>query len=226
MRAIVLICLLHAAHAMFQWNNPGEEQPLPETRPGGACVADPGSCGCCVMWKEMDRLTTYFNTTLNNLESQCEQTKRSLDKIEAGRDAFSVALTDHPSINCFGPFPSDRLIPYKHVFINLGEGYSVNTGVFNVTHSGVYSIALTVYSDAGAARNLLAACADLVVNGKMVAGNSEKNVHDQEDAATLVVALHLTAGDTVAVNMPAGCFLCDDVSHYNTFSGFLLYPTE
>ncbi|XP_056297168.1 cerebellin 20 [Pseudoliparis swirei] len=190
------------------------------------CVADQGSCGCCLMWREMDRLTTYFNSTLNALEDEYQRTTRSLDRMEASRSAFSVALTANNNLICFGPFPSDELITYQHVFINLGGGYSADTGVFTVPHSGVYSVALTSYSDAGSAGNVLAVGADLLVNGQTVTGNRENNQQDQEDSATAVLVLHLAAGDKVAANMPAGCFLCDDRSHYNTFSAFLLYPTE
>ncbi|XP_034459744.1 C1q-related factor-like isoform X1 [Hippoglossus hippoglossus] len=142
------------------------------------------------------------------------------------RSAFSVALTNQVSLNCLGPFRDEKLIAYKHVFINLGDSYSVDTGIFTVPRSGVYSLALTVYSDAGSPGNSLAACASLQVNGQVVAGPREQNMQDQEDSATIVVALHLSAGDIVAVNLPIGCFLCDDNSHYNTFTGFLLYATD
>lgn len=144
----------------------------------------------------------------------------------ASRSAFSVALTNENSMNCFGPFRDDKLIPYKHVFINLGGGYNPDTGIFTVPRSGVYSLALTVYSDAGSPGNSLAACASLQVDGRVVSGPRERNMQDQEDSATIVVALHLRAGETVAVNLPIGCFLCDDNSHYNTFTGFLLYATD
>ncbi|KAJ4935685.1 hypothetical protein JOQ06_017215 [Pogonophryne albipinna] len=94
-------------------------------------------------------------------------------------------------------------------------------------HSQRYqSLALTVSSDTGAPGNTLAACASLQVNGLVVAGSKDRNMQDQEDSATMVVALHLNAGDKVAVNLPIGCFLCDDNSHYNTFTGFLLYATD
>ncbi|XP_033952802.1 cerebellin 20 [Pseudochaenichthys georgianus] len=109
------------------------------------------------------------------------------------------------------------------VSINLGDSYSTETGIFTVPRSRVYSLALTVYSDAGAPGNTLAACASLQVSGLVVARSKDRNMQDQEDSATIVVALHLNAGDKVAVNLPIGCFLCDDNSHYNTFTGFLLY---
>lgn len=95
--------------------------------------------------------------------------------------------------------------------------------MFTVPRSGVYSLALTVYSDAGASNTKLAACAGLQVNGLMVTEQSEKNKQDQEDSATTVVAIHMNAGDKVSASLGVGCFLCDDHNHYNTFSAFLLY---
>ncbi|XP_068567634.1 complement C1q-like protein 4 [Cebidichthys violaceus] len=221
MRAIVLICLLHAA-LPFSWDLSG---PIPTLGPGSECVTDSGSCGCCTMLKEMDRLTTYFNTTLNTLEKEYEQTKHSLDKMKASRSAFSASLTNDKTI-CHGPYNFAKLLSYKRVFINLGNGYSADTGVFTAPHSGVYSLALTVYSDTGAPGGKMVACAELLVNSQLVAGPREGNERDQEDSTTTVVALHLKAGDTVAVNLPSGCFICDDSSQHNTFSAFLLYPTE
>lgn len=142
------------------------------------------------------------------------------------RSAFSVALNNEEDLKCFGSFRDDKLITYSHIFINLGNGYNQQTGIFTAPRAGVYSLALTVYSDAGSPGNTLAACAALQVNGKSVAEPREKNMQDQEDSATAVVAVHLNAGDKVSVNLPIGCFLCDNKSHYNTFSGFLLYATD
>ncbi|KAI4815581.1 hypothetical protein KUCAC02_005722 [Chaenocephalus aceratus] len=70
------------------------------------------------------------------------------------------------------------------VSINLGDSYSTETGIFTVPRSRVYSLALTVYSDAGAPGNTLAACASLQVNGLVVAGSKDRNMQDQEDSAT------------------------------------------
>lgn len=143
----------------------------------------------------------------------------------ASRTAFSVALFNDTHFKCYGPFDVNTIIIYKNVFLNLGGNYNVQTGIFTVPRSGVYSIALSVYSDAGAPGNTLVACASLQVNGQVVAGIRDQNKNDQEDSATTVVVLHLKAGNQVTVNLSVGCFLCDD-SNYNTFSAFLLYVTE
>lgn len=134
-----------------------------------------------------------------------------------------MALYSDGGFRCLGPFSSRRDIVYKQVFINLGGSYDDGTGAFTIPRSGVYSLALTVYSDAGAADSKLAACAALQLNGLMLSEQSERNKQDQEDSATTVLAIHLKVGDVVSVSLGAGCFLCDDQNHYNTFSVFLLY---
>lgn len=144
----------------------------------------------------------------------------------AGRTAFSVALFDYVFFQCFGPFAVNTNVIYKHVLLNLANSYRADTGIFTVPCSGVYSIAVTIYSDAGSLSRPLAACGNLQVNGQAVSGSSERNQDDQEDSASIIVALQLKAGDEVAVNLPAGCFLCEYSSYFNTFSAFLLYPTE
>ncbi|XP_074497444.1 cerebellin 20 [Sebastes fasciatus] len=178
------------------------------------------------MQQQMHRMTTFFNTSLKALEKELMETQSVLNNVRASRSAFSVALNNADRITCFGPFRDDRLIAYKNVFINLGNNYNADTGIFTAPRSGVYSLALTVYSDAGSPGNSLAACANLQVNGQVMAGPRDKNMQDQEDSATIVVAVQLMAGDRVSVNLPIGCFLCDDSNHYNTFTGFLLYATD
>ncbi|XP_057695811.1 cerebellin 20 [Corythoichthys intestinalis] len=224
MQAIIFICLLGLVSSQYEWSIPSETEE--ESSREEACVTDKATCGCCMMQQQIHRMKTFFNMSLNQLEMELERTKNILNNIRASRSAFSVALTNSDSMSCFGPFRDDTLITYKHIFINLGMGYNANTGIFTVPRDGVYSLALTVYSDAGSPGNSLAACGSLQVNGQVVAGPKDKNKQDQEDSASIVVALHLTAGDKVAVNLPIGCFLCDDKSHYNTFTGILLYSTD
>lgn len=110
--------------------------------------------------------------------------------------------------------------------MNLGDSYNASTGTFTVSRSGVYALALTMYSDAGAPGALLAACVRLRKNGQVIAALSEYNMQDQEDSATTILAMQMQAGDKVDVILPSGCYLCDDNSHFNTFSGFLLYATD
>nr|XP_057936929.1 cerebellin 20 [Doryrhamphus excisus] len=225
MRAVIILCLLGIAFADYPWS--GSKPDSSENDKGSleeACVTDQASCGCCVMQQKMQRMEMFFNTSLNELEKELIKTQTTVNNIRASRSAFSVALLN--KIGCYGPFRDDKVITYSHIFLNLGGGYDVKTGVFTVPRAGVYSLALTVYSDAGSSGSLLAACANLSVNGEVVAGIQEKNTVDHEDSGSVVVARHLEVGDQVAVTLLAGCFLCDNSNHYNTFTGFLLYATD
>ncbi|CAK6974948.1 uncharacterized protein LOC121899384 [Scomber scombrus] len=226
MRGIILLCLLEAVFAddSYNWDGPGHVAPV--THPNTDCSMDTGSCGCCLMQQKLHRLKTYFNETFDMLEKEYSQTKQSFDIIETSRTAFSVGLFSDDRAKCYGPFDFDNLIAYKQVFLNLGGNYNVETGIFTVPCSGVYILAITVYSDAGAPGAKLSACARLQVDDQVVAGTTDVNTYDQEDSATIVVALQLMVEEQVAVSLPKGCFLCDNNSHYNTFSAFLLYATE
>ncbi|KAI4901363.1 hypothetical protein NFI96_014157, partial [Prochilodus magdalenae] len=188
------------------------------------CLTDSSTCGCCLMQKQMWRMEAFFNMSLTELQKGLDKAQGVLNSMRSSRSAFSVALTD--TRRCVGPNRDDMVVKYQSVFINLGDGYNVSTGTFTVPRSGVYALALTAYSDAGSAGALLAACARLRKNTRVIAALSENNTQDQEDSATVVLALQLQAGDKVDVLLPANCFLCDDNSHYNTFSGFLLYSTD
>ncbi|XP_026154528.1 cerebellin-4-like [Mastacembelus armatus] len=227
MRATVLLCMLQAAFANlpYSWDGPGKSAPDPDPNAANACSTDQGSCGCCLTLLEVNRLRAFFNTSLTKLEKEYSLTMQSLNNTEASRAAFSVTLLSDERFKCYGPFSDNSSIIYRNVLLNQGGGYNVGTGIFTVPQSGVYSLAVTVYSDAGGPGNTLAACAGLQVNGQVVAASTDKNTNDQEDSANIVVVLQLKAGNQVAVNLTKGCFLCED-SYYNTFSGFLLYPTE
>ncbi|XP_046891633.1 cerebellin 20 isoform X2 [Hypomesus transpacificus] len=188
MKVVVFLCVLAVALAQeskYNWNGPSDPNPVdPNTE--NVCLTDQSSCGCCLMQKQMTRMEQFFNMSLNELEKGLVKTQNVLNNIRASRSAFSVALTD--TNQCVGPNPNAVPLIYTHIFINLGNGYNVNTGVFTVPRSGVYSL--------------------------------------EEDSATVVLAVQLSAGDTVSVTLPAGCYLCDNQNHYNTFTGFLLYATD
>ncbi|KAM3875298.1 C1q-related factor-like [Diretmus argenteus] len=226
MRALVFLCLLGTALS-YSWNPTTgysrTAQP-PYRDIGSVCLTDQASCGCCLMQQQMNRMEMFFNESINKLQQNVDSTLTVLNNVRASRSAFSVSLTN--ARWCYGPLRTQETIVYQHIFINLGGNYDLGTGIFTVPRSGVYSFALTVYSDSGATNNSLAACAILVVNGETIARPRDRNQQDQEDSATIVVALQLNAGDRVSAMLPIGCFLCDNNSHFNTFTGYLLYATD
>lgn len=143
----------------------------------------------------------------------------------ATRSAFSVALNQDKNLACYGPFTTDKFITYQYVFINMGNNYNAVTGIFTVPRSGVYSLALTVYTTPAPGTNL-AICTNLLLNGNLLSGLVERSGPDGEDSNSVVVAVKLRAGDQVGASLLKGCTICDDINHYNTFTGFLLYATD
>ncbi|XP_076591394.1 C1q-related factor-like [Chaetodon auriga] len=232
MRAIVLLCLLHAAFGQYFWDESpyswdGPEVGIvPSTNPDpSACLTDQASCGCCLMQGWIQRMEMFMNITAEELNKELKETKMILDNMRGSRSAFSVALNNDKSFDCYGPFSTDKLIAYKHTFINLGGNFDMQSSMFTVPRSGIYCLSVTIYTTSSSGSSL-AACANLHVNGKVVSALGEQNGQDFEDSVTIVEAMKLKAGDQVAVSLPKGCVVCDHKSHFNTFTGFLLYATD
>uniref|UniRef100_A0A8D3E665 C1q domain-containing protein n=1 Tax=Scophthalmus maximus TaxID=52904 RepID=A0A8D3E665_SCOMX len=205
MRAVVLFCLLLEAFGQFNsWNGPDATSVATDPDLSSVCLGDHASCGCCLMKKQMKRSEEFFDTVFAEMHKELTSAKTSLDGIRASRSAFSVALSNDGPFACSGPFAADTPVVYKHALVNLGNGYSAQTGVFTAPLSGVYSLTVTVYAKFAPGTNA-ATCADLQVNGNVAASLSEPRGQDDEDSASVVVAMKLKAGDTVAVSLLKGC---------------------
>ncbi|XP_026233348.1 cerebellin-1-like [Anabas testudineus] len=226
MKGVTLLFLLRVSLSMeYSWDGPVSTTAQPDANPRSVCLTDQASCGCCLIQKQVQRLEQFFNLTADELNKVLTKSKTALSNIRASRSAFSVALNNVQSLSCYGPFTDNRVIVYKHVFINLGDSYNNSTGFFTVPRTGVYSLTVTIYGITSVSETL-STCANLQVNGRVVSTLFEQNGQDKEDSSSDVVAIQLRAGDRVAVNLIKGCFICDNNNHYNTFTGFLLYATD
>ncbi|KAG9328418.1 hypothetical protein JZ751_014009 [Albula glossodonta] len=211
--------LLGIGSTQYSWEGPKLPKPPPPV-----CLADTSSCGCCVMQRELWHLQERVATGLNQLDRNIARAEQTVASIRTGRSAFSTALTNQRR-RCVGPLREETNLVYEVVFVNMGGTYNRQTGVFTVPQAGVYSLALTMFSDAGSAGELLRACVKLCVNDIPLSKSSEQNRQDQEDSASVAIAVQLRVRDRVSVRLMPGCIICDNNLHYNTFSGFLLYPT-
>ncbi|XP_069390355.1 C1q-related factor-like [Paralichthys olivaceus] len=218
MRAIVFFCLLLEVFGdppNYTWST-SDSDPI-----STECLS--ASCGCCLIQKQMNRVKRNFEHVAGEMNKYLIQSKTALS-LTRGRSAFSVSLTNN--MLCSVPAVNDQLIIYGNVLLNLGDSYNVQNGIFTVPQSGVYCLTVTIHANATSGATNVASCARLQVNGQVVAAVlSEKNGHDPQDSSTIVVALKLKAGDEVAVLLPNGCVVCNEIQgeHYNTFTGFLLY---
>ncbi|XP_061178742.1 uncharacterized protein LOC133187402 [Saccostrea echinata] len=129
--------------------------------------------------------------------------------------AFSVGLT-HNEASTNGP-----KVVFDRVFVNFGQGFNVNTGVFTAPISGIYAFHYHVLAQQGKE-----AWVELYHNYKYINslyGHTSGSYGPGGNSATL----ELVAGDTVFLDIQHhDSFLYgggDEV--YSTFSGYLLSPT-
>ncbi|XP_069547140.1 complement C1q-like protein 2 [Brachyistius frenatus] len=181
------------------------------------------------MREQIGRMEWLFNHTFDHMKQDLQKSKMALNNMRASRSVFSVALDD-PNLKMArsSHFENDKPIIYNRIFINLGNGYDTETGIFTVPRCGVYNFAVTLYTSCTPDLNW-DMCARLEVNGKTVAQFIERSRQDPEDSSTAVLATELNAGDKVAVMLLSSCHICEDVSngnYMNTFTGFLLYATD
>ncbi|XP_072314940.1 C1q-related factor-like [Eucyclogobius newberryi] len=222
---LLLIALKVVVASTFSWskdlnlNSWGSS-----TQAENDCETDSGSCQCCLMMKKVDGIRKNLVSKLDDLETEFNKTLKTYTDLTTQRSAFTAALfdTNNNNLLCLGPFSDTRTIKYKRVFTNLGNNYNSATGIYTAPFSGVYSISVSVFHDAGQGSNERSSVV-VLVNGVMISGSQDIHTFDHEDSSTVSVTAHLNSGDRVEVQLKAGSLLCMIKDHYNVFSGFLLY---
>ncbi|KAJ8366766.1 hypothetical protein AAFF_G00342590 [Aldrovandia affinis] len=226
MRGLVLLCLFGTvlghkwdeSFKSFEWLGSDEEPQESDPKPDSLCQEDRSSCECCQMLKQIHRVEELFNRSMAALQHNLKIAQSALKKIRAQRSAFSVVLGD---AYCIGPNSNDKIVVYTTILV--GDGYDMSTGVFTAPLTGLYSLAVTVYTITERMWQSLTSCATLSVNNVPVASVRDLGKGDNQDSASIAVVLNLKAGDRVFVLLPSHCMLCSD---QNTFTGFLLYATD
>ncbi|XP_050991719.1 cerebellin 10 isoform X2 [Labeo rohita] len=171
---------------------------------------------------KMDELIKENEAQAKELETMRGTTtdvKIKMDELikqnEVSKVAFSVSLS---SSN--GPHGSLHTLVYKHIFLNTGDAYDVNTGIFTAPMKGVY--VFRIFSKAYGSRD------KAVVAGLFKNGQHEISTYARQDSGFIGssngVSLLLEKGDKVYVNLYPGYWIFDNEHHHSTFSGHLLFP--
>lgn len=158
--------------------------------------------------------------TLN--ASRCRTEEPLLtDRHEDIRVAFSASLLNSIGPTNLGPFGSTTTLIYKHIFLNIGEGYNPNTGIFTAPLKGAY--VFRVFSK-GVGQTANAMTAGLFKNDRHVFSihaHQSGGFYSSSNGASLA----LEKGDTVSVRLYAGTWIFDNGEHHHSsFSGHLLFP--
>ncbi|CAL8328762.1 unnamed protein product [Merluccius merluccius] len=188
------------------------------------CECAFGRVGCCCVGGRLSEVEELIFSRLSDMWQSITQLDRSIQETIGGRRVAFTA-SGIPSMHCFGPFTSDKSIPYSSVSLNHGDGYNPALGIFTAPCSGVYSFSLTTYSRVAAARDVYYLL-QLMRNGEAMASAWEENRADSEDSSTHTILFSLETGGQVYVLLRSGRQLCGDTSGLNSFSGYLVHPIE
>ncbi|KAK9535382.1 hypothetical protein VZT92_007765 [Zoarces viviparus] len=156
------------------------------------------------------------------LESKLLNSEREvleLRSLTAGKPqvAFSATLMESGSGN-IGPFTTDTPLKYKKVFSNTGNGYNPSTGIFTALVSGTYFFRFSMHNS-----HVVNSVVSLKKNNERLVSVWDAVKSDGNDMGSNAVVIALQVGDSVYVELHANRVVYDDVLHYNTFTGFLLF---
>ncbi|XP_016117487.1 cerebellin-1-like isoform X2 [Sinocyclocheilus grahami] len=141
---------------------------------------------------------------------------------QAPKVAFSASLLSSFGPQSVGPFHNGlHTLIYEYVFLNIGDAYDPNTGIFTAPVRGAY--AFRVFSKAfGNPKR--AVTAGLFKNDQHII-----STHGHQASGFISssngVSLLLEEGDQMKVKLYPGQWIFDDGEHHHsTFSGHLLFP--
>ncbi|XP_062305939.1 complement C1q-like protein 2 [Osmerus eperlanus] len=119
-----------------------------------------------------------------------------------------------------GPYNTETTLVYETTFINIGNAYNPNTGIFVTPVRGVYVFSFSAFHHGTGALTGMS----LTRNGHRIVSVHDQKSGSVDDMAFNSATLLLEAGDQVFMRLWANCMLYDDGNNYNTFGGHLIYP--
>ncbi|XP_014862282.1 PREDICTED: complement C1q-like protein 2 [Poecilia mexicana] len=176
-----------------------------------------GSASCCnICPTNMEQRITSLETRLQNTEREVQELRRLTQGTP--RVAFSAALAGSGNT---GPFMTATPLKYKKVFSNTGNCYNPSTGIFTATVSGMFFFRFSMFNNMTPAPNSVVS---LMKNNERLTSVWDTAASDVHDSGSNAVVISLKVGDNVFVQLEPNRAVYDDGMHYNTFSGFLLFP--
>ena len=133
--------------------------------------------------------------------------------------AFTVALNldDHRYF-----LASEAVLPYNSVYTNIGGYFDENTKAFFCPVDGVYLFAVSIQTSSQDDQAAVSIYVNSNIQRFYIHANSRNG--EDNDAASMVVTLHLQAGDRVYIATRLDSFFAADYVR-NVFTGFLVSRT-
>lgn len=156
-----------------------------------------------------------LKTTVQTLEDKVESLQ---NEKEARKVAFSASLLasgvghEGPHVSVLSP------LIYKKVFINIGNGYDSDTGIFTAPVKGVYYFRFYAHCHAD-----IRMAVSLYKNGNVQCSVFSWKPITNGNASNGIV-LNLEKGDQIYTRLWDNTWVYDDPAGYTSFGGFLLFP--
>ncbi|XP_016380310.1 complement C1q-like protein 2 [Sinocyclocheilus rhinocerous] len=148
---------------------------------------------------------------LANSEAQIEEIKK--ENQDRPKVAFSASLGSNGFI---GPVQADSTLVYKNVFINVGDAYNQDTGIFTTPVRGVYYFSFFYHCGTAHGTSL-----DLYRNGKQEALAAHHKSNDSPENGGNGLTLLLEKGDQVYMVLQNNKWIWDS-ENVTVFTGFLI----
>ncbi|GAA6222702.1 cerebellin-2-like [Lates japonicus] len=158
------------------------------------------------MREKLEAMETRLEGSENQiLELKNKESTKVIFSAEAGRGDASI-----------GPFNTDTTVIYKKVITNIGNAYSLSTGIFAAPVAGVYYFSI-FYHASGSHGSMLR----LFKNSEeIVIAHDFQSASDRADNGANAVFLQLQQGDQVYVQLAANSHIWG--ASHSTFSGYLV----
>ncbi|XP_067220094.1 cerebellin-2-like [Chanodichthys erythropterus] len=160
--------------------------------------------------EELGKLKAKMNSMENKIKrltTENEEQAKQLKILKAPKVAFSASLLISLGPQSVGPFSDDlHTLIYKQVFLNIGDAYNADTGIFTAPVRGVY--VFRVFSKAfGDPEKTLTA--GLFKNDQHIMST---HGHQQSGfiSSSNGLSLLLDEGDEMKVNLYSGQWIFDD----------------
>ncbi|KAL1279060.1 hypothetical protein QQF64_025733 [Cirrhinus molitorella] len=149
---------------------------------------------------------------LANSEAQIAEIKK--ENQDKPKVAFSASLGSNGFV---GPLNEDQTLVYKNVFINVGDAYNQDTGIFAAPVRGVYYFSFFYHCATDHPTQLV-----LYRNGKPEAFTQHNQSSDSPENGGNGLTLLLEKGDQVYIVLLKGRWVWDSPSNLSVFSVFLI----
>ncbi|XP_016116981.1 complement C1q-like protein 2 isoform X1 [Sinocyclocheilus grahami] len=166
----------------------------------------------------LEKITT-MEKRMESMENEMERLKT---ENKAPKVAFSASLLSSFGPQSVGPFHNGlHTLIYEYVFLNIGDAYDPNTGIFTAPVRGAYAFRVFSKAFGSPERDVTAG---LFKNDQHII-----STHGHQASGFISssngVSLLLEEGDQMKVNLYPGQWIFDDGEHHHsTFSGHLLFP--